>query len=208
MIDHVANRDDSDETAALDYGKMPNLPRGHPLHDLMDCVGLRARLDLPRHHFSNGLVTKSTGTCNSDVSSEQAHDIAFGQNPDYILISISDHCGTDLMLVENFDGVAKRQRRLDRGNGIAFVGQDSFDCHGHPPYADTLASNVLSHEPQQFDVGALVTYSISSPIAGALIYIKRCGAVHENASLATWRPSARHWGAPPAVLAIADDVIE
>jgi hypothetical protein len=28
-----------------------------------------------------------------DVSSERAHDIAFGQNPDYVLISIGDHCG-------------------------------------------------------------------------------------------------------------------
>ena len=44
---------------------------------------------------------KVTGTRNSDVSSERAHDIAFGQNPDYVLISIGDHCGADPMLVED-----------------------------------------------------------------------------------------------------------
>jgi hypothetical protein len=74
-----------------------------------------------------------TGTRNSDVSSERAHDIAFGQNPDYVLISIGDHCGADPMLVEDFDRVAKRHRRLDRDDGIAFTGQDGFDCHGRPP---------------------------------------------------------------------------
>ena len=82
---------------------------------------------------STELVAKVTGTRNSDVSSERAHDIAFGQNPDYVLISIGDHCGADPMLVEDFDRVAKRHRRLDRDDGIAFTGQDGFDCHGRPP---------------------------------------------------------------------------
>src|ERR1700733_11169818 len=46
----------SDKSAALDDGKMAKLARGHALHGLVDCVGLRARPDLPRHHLSNGLV--------------------------------------------------------------------------------------------------------------------------------------------------------
>src|SRR5271168_5179067 len=58
IIDNVTNRDDSDKSAALDHGKMAKLARGHALHDLVDCVGLRARPDLPRHHLSNGLVAK------------------------------------------------------------------------------------------------------------------------------------------------------
>ena len=99
IIDRVTNRDDSGESAAIDYGKMAKLARGHPLHDLVDCVGWRARLDLPRHHLFDELVAKVTGTRNSDVSSERAHDIAFGQNPDYVLISIGDHRGADPMLV-------------------------------------------------------------------------------------------------------------
>jgi hypothetical protein len=130
MIDRITNRDDSGESAALDYGKMAKLARGHPLHDRVDCVGWRARLDLPRHHLSNGLVAKVTGARSSDVLSERAHDIAFGQNSDYVLISIGDHCGADPMFVEDFDGVTKRHRRLDRNDGIAFAGQDGFDCHG------------------------------------------------------------------------------
>jgi hypothetical protein len=133
MIYRVTNRDDSDEPAAFDYRKMAKPACGHPLHDLVDCVGLRARLDLPRHRLSNGLVAKSTGACDSDVSSECADDIPFGQNPNYMLISIGDYDSTDPMLVEDFDGVTKGHRRLDRDDGIAFAGQDGFDCHGHPP---------------------------------------------------------------------------
>ena len=112
---------------------MAKLARGHPLHDLVDCVGWRARLDLPRHHLFDGLVAKVTGTRNSDVSSERAHDIAFGQNPDYVLISIGDHCGADPMLVEDFDRVAKRHRRLDRDDGIAFTGQVALTVLGWAP---------------------------------------------------------------------------
>jgi hypothetical protein len=39
IIDRVTNRDDSDESAAIDHGKMTKLARGHPLHDFVDCVG-------------------------------------------------------------------------------------------------------------------------------------------------------------------------
>ena len=133
MIHHVTNRDDSNEPAALDYRKMATPARGHALHDLVDCVGLRARFDLPYHHLSNSLVAKSTGARHSDVSSERPDDIPLGQNPDYVLISIGDYYRADPMLVEDFDGVAKRHRRLNRNDGIPFAGQDGFDCHGHPP---------------------------------------------------------------------------
>jgi hypothetical protein len=61
---------------------------------------LRARLYLLHHHLRNGLVAKLTDARNLDVSSERAYDIAFGQNPDYLLISIGDYWGAYAMLVE------------------------------------------------------------------------------------------------------------
>jgi hypothetical protein len=59
MIHHVTNRDDSNEPAALDYRKMATPARGHALHDLVDCVGLRARFDLPCHHLFNSYMLAS-----------------------------------------------------------------------------------------------------------------------------------------------------
>jgi len=43
------------------------------------------------------------------------------------------HHGTDPVLVKDLDGIAKSGRRRDRDDRGAFVGQDSFDCHGYPP---------------------------------------------------------------------------
>ena len=90
MIDRVTDRDDADEFAALDDRKMAKLAGGHPLQDLVDRVGLRARLHLPGHHLSNGLVAKSTAVGNADVSRQRAHDIAFGQDADDALLGIGD----------------------------------------------------------------------------------------------------------------------
>jgi hypothetical protein len=58
-----------------------------PLHDLVDRVGLRARLDFARHHLSDRLVAKPTSTCFSGVVGELTYDIPFRQNADYLLVA-------------------------------------------------------------------------------------------------------------------------
>ena len=50
-----------------------------------------------------------------------------------MLVGISDHHGTDLVLVKDLDDIAKSGRWRDCDDRGAFVGQDSFDCHGYPP---------------------------------------------------------------------------
>jgi len=75
MFHDVTERDDSDKRAVLDHWEMAKLPLCHPLHDLLDRIGLRARLNLARHDSFNRLVAKLTTAYCARVVGEYAHNI-------------------------------------------------------------------------------------------------------------------------------------
>ena len=77
MFHYITDRDNSNEPAVLDHGKMAKLPLGHPPHDFVDRIGLRARFNLASHHLFNRLVAKLTTAYCASVVGEYAHNIPF-----------------------------------------------------------------------------------------------------------------------------------
>src|SRR5579863_430852 len=58
VLDHVADRNDSDQAALLDDRDMAELALGHALHDAADGLALITRLDLAGHRLADGLVER------------------------------------------------------------------------------------------------------------------------------------------------------
>jgi hypothetical protein len=109
--------------------KMPEFSPGHPFHDLTDRIGFRTRLDFARHYIVDGLVAKLAVT-GVHVACERAHDVAFGQDTEDLILSVCYHDRPDTMLVKNFDRIAKARGRVNRYDSLAFCGQNGFDRHG------------------------------------------------------------------------------
>jgi hypothetical protein len=129
MFYYVTDRDDSDEPAVLDYRKMAEPTFRHPLHDLVDRISLCAGLYLARHHLSHWIVADLASACNSNFAGECTKNVPFGENTNHLLIGVGDYHGTDLMLVNDLDRIAKANRRCNRNDPGTFMRQDSFDCH-------------------------------------------------------------------------------
>ena len=75
MFHNVTDRDDSDKSAVLDHWQMAKLPLCHPLHDLLDRIGLGARLNVARHDLSDQLVAKLTTAYCARVVGKYAQNI-------------------------------------------------------------------------------------------------------------------------------------
>src|ERR1700730_13946163 len=125
VFDHVADRDDAGETAALDHGQMAELALGHALHQARDGFRLVAGHHLAGHHLPDLLLERSR-----PVRRERAHDVPLGEDSDHLPVRAGEDHRADFAVGEQLDRGGERGGGFDGEDVRSLTRQYGLHCHG------------------------------------------------------------------------------
>src|SRR5579872_1943174 len=128
VLDHVADRNHSDQTALLDDWDMAELALGHALHDAADGVVLVARFNPTGHRLADRLVE-----CSRTARRQRLHNVALRYHADETAVGAEDKHRADPPFGKQLCSSGQACSRLNSKNLTTFLTEDSADGHHRLP---------------------------------------------------------------------------
>src|SRR5215472_8879651 len=125
VLDQIADADDAAKPPVLHDGEVTNAPACHLRHQFADALGRIASDDRPGHDLRH-----TQGQQAGTVTGKGMDDIAFRDNPLYLLAVLAGNEGADISVDQHVDGGADGFAGPDRFYCPSLGAQDGFDVHG------------------------------------------------------------------------------
>src|ERR1700688_1646050 len=128
VLDHIADRYDSDQLPLVDHGHVAGSFIGHAFHDVEHTLVLVAGRDFAGHRLAHRLLERSRA-----AFGERTHNVSFGEDTDDATVGAEDEHRADALLDEESHGGGETGTGCDGDDLAAFGSEDNADGHRSLP---------------------------------------------------------------------------